>query len=97
MDPHLARCGGRLADVVDGEVELPLVAGFAEAALPAAGDHVGIGRDGADEALIEARGGRGGPGLSGGSPDRPPWTVERGHEQPRDATRVEVVHRLWSV
>src|ERR1700682_4258044 len=85
---------GLLAEVVDWEVDLPLVAGFPHATLRPALDRLAVSRDLADEALVEAGAVGAVPILAGGPPDLPGRAFEGHHEQPFDPSRVEVVHRL---
>src|SRR5881397_716003 len=83
-----------LADVVDREVDLPLIAGIPHAALPSALDRLAVSRDLPDEALVEAGAVTAVPILAGRPPDLPAGAFDGHHEQPLDPARVEVVHRL---
>src|SRR6266540_895212 len=83
-----------LAEVVDREIDLPLIAGVPRAVLPPAHDRRAISRDLAGEALVEAGAMGPPPILAGGPPDLPGGAFERHHVQPLDPARVEVVHRL---
>src|SRR5439155_493735 len=51
---HAQERAALLADVVDREVDAPLIAGGPHAALPPARDALAVSRDLADEALVEA-------------------------------------------
>jgi hypothetical protein len=82
------------AGVADREVDLPLISGVPETALPATLDRLSVSRDLADEALVEARGRRGRSNPRRGLPHLPHRTFETHHEHPLDPSRVEVVHRL---
>src|ERR1700730_16436292 len=83
-----------LAEVIDRKVDLPLIAGVPHAALPPALDRFSVGRDLADEALVEAGAVGAVPILAGGPPDLPGGAFEGHHEQSLDPSSVEVVHRL---
>src|ERR1700694_1740665 len=83
-----------LAQVIDREVDLPVIAGLPHAALPLPLDRLAVSRDLADKALIEAGAVGAVPILAGGPPDLPSGAVEGHHEQPLDRASVEVVHRL---
>src|SRR5438445_13856163 len=91
---HAQERAALLADVVDREVDAPLIAGGPHAALPPARDALAVSRDLADEALVEAGALGAVPILAGGPPDLPGGAFESHHEQPLDSSRVEVVHRL---
>src|SRR5207244_6989685 len=94
LGEHAQERAALLAEVVDREVDPPLIAGVPHAALPPAFDRLAISRDLADEALVEAGAVGALPILAGGPPDRPGGPLEGHHEQPLDPSRVEVVHRL---
>src|SRR5437588_1965711 len=91
---HAQERAALLADVVDREVDAPLIAGGPHAALPPARDALAVSRDLADEALVEAGAVGAVPILAGGPPDLPGGAFERHHEQPLDPSRIEVMHRL---
>src|ERR1700736_2572512 len=83
-----------LAEVGDREVDLPLVAGVPQAALPPALDRLAVSRDLADEALVEAGAVRAVPILAGSPPDLPGGAFHGHHEQPLHPSGIEVVHWL---
>src|SRR6266480_4537246 len=91
---HTQERAALLAEVVDREVDLPLIAGVPRAALPPALDRLPVSRDLADEALVEAGSVGALPILAGSPPDLPGRAFEGHHEQPLDPSSIEVVHRL---
>src|SRR5439155_27171670 len=86
---HAQERAALLAEVVDREVDPPLIAGVPHAALPPAFDRLAISRDLADEALVEAGSVGALPILAGGPPDLPGGAFEGHHEPPLAPSRVE--------
>src|SRR6185295_7168927 len=82
------------ADVVEREVEFPLIAGLSHSTLPAALDPLAVSGDLADEALVEPGAVGSVPILARGPPDLQDGAFDGHQEQPLDPARVEVVHRL---
>src|SRR5688572_31739548 len=83
-----------LPNVVEREVDLPLVACRPHAALPPARDPLAVSRDLADEALVEARAIGSVPVFARGAPDLPCGPFEGHQEHPLDPSGIEVMHRL---
>src|SRR6266511_3617138 len=67
------------ADVLDREIDLPLIARVPHATLPPALDRLAVSGDLADEALVEAGTVRAVPVLAGGPPDPPGGAFEGRH------------------